>query len=105
MSLSLLGNNNFTAASGTYATIEALLEASFSMRSLSYQRKVGDWLFPEHLVGNFMSTPNTAYIVMSARLGDKSVVCNNEFYRVNPRLLLKKETIYIPYIASYRPQL
>jgi hypothetical protein len=32
---------NVTAATNTQATIEDLLEASFSMRSLSHQRKVG----------------------------------------------------------------
>jgi hypothetical protein len=42
---------------------------------------------------------------MSARLGDKSVVCDNEFYRVKPRLVLKKETIYIRHVAPYRPEL
>jgi hypothetical protein len=33
---------NVTAATSTHATIEELLDASFSMRSVSYQRKVGD---------------------------------------------------------------
>jgi hypothetical protein len=35
-----LGKNS-TAATNTHATIEELLDASFSMRSVSYQRKVG----------------------------------------------------------------
>jgi hypothetical protein len=39
-----------TAAKNTHATIEELLNASVSMRSMSYQRKVGDWFFPELLV-------------------------------------------------------
>jgi hypothetical protein len=42
---------NVTAATNTHA-IEELLNASFSMRSLSYQRKVNDYLFPELLVLN-----------------------------------------------------
>jgi hypothetical protein len=29
-------------ATNTHATIEELLDASFSMQSMSYQRKVGD---------------------------------------------------------------
>jgi hypothetical protein len=33
---------NVTAAMNTYATVEEMLDASFPMRSLSYQRKVGD---------------------------------------------------------------
>jgi hypothetical protein len=33
-----------------HATTEELLEGSFSMRSVSYQRKVGDQFFPEQLV-------------------------------------------------------
>jgi hypothetical protein len=33
---------NVTAATNTHATIEELLDASFSMQSVSYQRKVGD---------------------------------------------------------------
>jgi hypothetical protein len=33
---------NVTAATNTHATIEELLDASFSMRSMSYERKVGD---------------------------------------------------------------
>jgi hypothetical protein len=41
---------NVTAAMNTYATIQDLLDASFSVRSVSYQRKVGDQFFPELLV-------------------------------------------------------
>jgi hypothetical protein len=33
---------NVTAATKTYVTIEELLDASFSMRCMSYQMKVGD---------------------------------------------------------------
>jgi hypothetical protein len=33
---------NVTVATNTHATIEELLDASFSMRSVSYQRKVDD---------------------------------------------------------------
>jgi hypothetical protein len=42
ISLSLLGNGtvkNVTATTNTHATIEELLEASFSMRSVPYQEK------------------------------------------------------------------
>jgi hypothetical protein len=35
-------SKNITAATNTYVTIEELLDASFSMRSVWYQRKVGD---------------------------------------------------------------
>jgi hypothetical protein len=42
--ISLLGNDsvkkNATAATNTHATIEELLDASFSMRSVSYQKEV-----------------------------------------------------------------
>jgi hypothetical protein len=37
-----LGKKNVTAATNTHATIEELLDASFSMPSVRYQRKVGD---------------------------------------------------------------
>jgi hypothetical protein len=35
-------SKNITAAANTHATIEEVLDASFSMRSVSYQRKVDD---------------------------------------------------------------
>jgi hypothetical protein len=38
-----------TAATNIHTTIEELLEASFSMRSVSYGRKVGDQFVPELL--------------------------------------------------------
>jgi hypothetical protein len=41
---------NVTAATNTQATIEELLDASFSMRSVSYQTKLGDSFCPELLV-------------------------------------------------------
>jgi hypothetical protein len=41
---------NVTAATNTHETIEELFDASFSMRSVSYLKKVGDYLFPEFLV-------------------------------------------------------
>jgi hypothetical protein len=37
------------AETNKHAKLE-LLDASFCMRSVSYQRKVGDWVFPEPLV-------------------------------------------------------
>jgi hypothetical protein len=37
------------AATNTHATIEELLEAVFSMRLVSYQRKVGNLFFPLEL--------------------------------------------------------
>jgi hypothetical protein len=41
-------SKNVTMATNTHTTIEGLLDALFSMWSVSYQRKVGDWwLFPE----------------------------------------------------------
>jgi hypothetical protein len=43
-----------TAAKNTHATVEELFGASLSMRSLSYQRKVGHWFFPELLVQHFL---------------------------------------------------
>jgi hypothetical protein len=39
---------SFTAARNTYA-IEDLLDSSLCMRSVSYQRKIGDLFFPELL--------------------------------------------------------
>jgi hypothetical protein len=44
--LSLLGNNLVK----TFPRNKKLLEASFSMRSMSYQRDVGECFFPERLV-------------------------------------------------------
>jgi hypothetical protein len=41
---------NVTAAINTHATKEKKLKASFSMRSVSYQRNVGDHFFPELLL-------------------------------------------------------
>jgi hypothetical protein len=36
-------DKNVTAATNTHATIEELLDVSFSTQSVSYQRKVGDY--------------------------------------------------------------
>jgi hypothetical protein len=44
---------NVTAATNTHETGGELLDASFSMRSVSYQRKVRDYYFPELLVSKF----------------------------------------------------
>jgi hypothetical protein len=41
---------NIIAATNIRAAIEQLLDASFSMRSVSYQGKVGDYFFTELLV-------------------------------------------------------
>jgi hypothetical protein len=41
---------NVTAATNKHETIEELLDTSFSMWSMSYQRKVGDQFFQELLV-------------------------------------------------------
>jgi hypothetical protein len=41
---------NVTASTNSHATIEELLDASFHMHSVMYQRKVGDLFFPEFLV-------------------------------------------------------
>jgi hypothetical protein len=41
---------NVTAATNAEVTIEELLDASFCMLSISRQRKVGDYFFPELLV-------------------------------------------------------
>jgi hypothetical protein len=41
---------NVTVATYTYRVIEELLDALFSMWSVSYQREVGDQFFPELVV-------------------------------------------------------
>jgi hypothetical protein len=41
---------DITAATNKHATIEEMLEASFYKRSVSYQRNVGDSLFPERFL-------------------------------------------------------
>jgi hypothetical protein len=43
-------SKNITAATNTHATIEELLDASFSVQFVLYQRKVGDQFFPEFFV-------------------------------------------------------
>jgi hypothetical protein len=43
-------SKNVTAATYTHAAIEEFLDASFSLQSVSYQRKVGERFFPELLV-------------------------------------------------------
>jgi hypothetical protein len=48
-------SKNVTAAMNTHATIEELLDASFSMRLVSFQRKVGNCFFPELLVYIFIN--------------------------------------------------
>jgi hypothetical protein len=45
-------SKNVTAATNRHTAVEGLLDASFSIRSMSYQRKVGDSFFPELLVFN-----------------------------------------------------
>jgi hypothetical protein len=50
IALLLLGTGsvkNVTAATNTHATVEELLNAYFSMRSISHERKVVRWIFPE----------------------------------------------------------
>jgi hypothetical protein len=42
-------SKNVTTAMNTHATTEELLEASLSVQSASYQRKVGDLFFPKLL--------------------------------------------------------
>jgi hypothetical protein len=41
---------NVTSATNTHAVIAELLDLSFSIWSLSYQRKVGRYFFPEYLI-------------------------------------------------------
>jgi hypothetical protein len=41
---------NVTAATKTQTTTEELLDASISMQSVSYQRKVSDWFLAELLI-------------------------------------------------------
>jgi hypothetical protein len=43
-------SKNVTAATDAQVTIEELLDVSFYMRLVTYQRKVGDWFFPEQLL-------------------------------------------------------
>jgi hypothetical protein len=43
-------SKNVTSAMNTRATIEELLDVSFSMWSVTYKRKVGDLFFPELLI-------------------------------------------------------
>jgi hypothetical protein len=45
-----------TTAKNTHATIDALVDASFSMWSVSYQRKVGNYFFLELLFTNAQGT-------------------------------------------------
>jgi hypothetical protein len=54
-------SKHVTAETNTHATIEELLDASFSMRSVSYQRQVGDQFFPELLVMH-MASPHACYM-------------------------------------------
>jgi hypothetical protein len=48
-------SEHIPGATNMHATIEELLYMSFSMRSMSYQSKVGDYFFPELLVSTFAS--------------------------------------------------
>jgi hypothetical protein len=45
-------SKNVTAAMNTRAKIEELLEVSFSMWSMSYQREVDNWFFSELIIIN-----------------------------------------------------
>jgi hypothetical protein len=49
-------------------TTEELIDASFSVWSVSYQRKVGDWFFPELLVLFIISVGNSNHIASSYRM-------------------------------------
>jgi hypothetical protein len=42
-------SKHISTAMNTYSTTEELLDMSFSMRSMSYQRKAGNYFFPELL--------------------------------------------------------
>jgi hypothetical protein len=65
-----LGKNGITATN-THATIEKLLEASFSMCFASYQRKVCDYFLPEFLVALSYIHHDTSY--MRKYDGDKNL--------------------------------
>jgi hypothetical protein len=43
-------SKNFTAGTSTHAKIEEMLAGSFSMRSVSYQNKVGEYFFPDLVI-------------------------------------------------------
>jgi hypothetical protein len=47
-SLSLLGNGSLDTfpLKRMHATMKELLQESFPVRSVSYQRKIGDWFLP-----------------------------------------------------------
>jgi hypothetical protein len=55
-----------TAEKNTHAIIEELLDASFSLRSVSYQRQVGDQFFSELLI--HMTSPHACYMSVSYNL-------------------------------------
>jgi hypothetical protein len=44
---------NVAETKNTHATVEDLMDSSFSMRSVSHQRKVGNKFFPQLLVVHF----------------------------------------------------
>jgi hypothetical protein len=63
--LTLLGNGwvKTFQRQGIHATIEDLLDASFSMLLLSYTRKIGDYFIPELLVPHRRPNSTTRHTV------------------------------------------
>jgi hypothetical protein len=61
-------DKNVIAATNTHAIIEELLDASFSMWYVSYQRKAGDYFLPELLVCLFVFCVSYAQFSISVFL-------------------------------------
>jgi hypothetical protein len=59
---------NVAAATNTHARIEESFGASFSMRSVLYERKVDDYLFPKLLVILLMLVSDVGRGVLPRRL-------------------------------------
>jgi hypothetical protein len=73
---------NVTAATNTHATVEELLDASFFMPSVSYERTVCYWFFPELLAT--LSSISSFHVI---KVNLKNVV----FWDVKPCRFVKTE--------------
>jgi hypothetical protein len=86
---------NVAAAMNTHKTTE-LLDASISMRSVPYQRKVGDYIFPELLVlfviildhkrERYSSHPLNFGVINSSCNNGHELIYRNKLTLIIPRL-------------------
>jgi hypothetical protein len=81
------------------SSLEKLLNTSFSMWSMSYQRKVDDQFFPELLVDTYMQGTDSICLTLKWCLHDLYLLTKLKITKVKP--LYKKGLN--THVGNYRP--